>query len=307
FAPFGIWNRRLQIYPRGNIKEGGEGHISLYIEVVENHPIVGPLNVIIKLFVKDQMEEKYYTIPDYKAVHLSGLKRIWGIPKFMDLEVFNDSSNGYLVNDACLFGAEIFIITPLSKVDVLSLRDDGKWLTRTHFWKVKSFSEINFVESDTFTCGDFRWKIRLFPKGASEDIKWKYISVYLCLDVSSIPSDTKVSTTYTLRVTNEEKSTIFEEKSNYHYFSELRQFDGVLKFMSLAKILDPSRGVLVNDTLFIEAEVSILGVDGLRKLRAERSDISDVDLAEEVFGTQEKGKIIGMESVLAYRVRGPTM
>ena len=44
---------------------------------------------------------------DASTTHFHKLQTEWGISKFMGLSSFNNPSNGYLVGDACVFGAEI--------------------------------------------------------------------------------------------------------------------------------------------------------------------------------------------------------
>lgn len=52
-----------------------------------------------------------------KAFH--AMKTEWGEVKFVERQVFGDASNGYLINDACVFGAEVFILKQNSKSWVL--------------------------------------------------------------------------------------------------------------------------------------------------------------------------------------------
>ncbi|KAF4366719.1 hypothetical protein F8388_020081 [Cannabis sativa] len=46
---------------------------------------------------------------DARVRRFHTMKPKWGFARFMDLQTFNNPSNGYLVNDTCKFGAEIFM------------------------------------------------------------------------------------------------------------------------------------------------------------------------------------------------------
>ena len=86
------------------------------------------------------------------------MKTKWGIPKFIDLETFNDRSNGYLVDGTCTFGAEVFVVKNTFKGERLSAIDEP--VTCTHTWKINSFSSIltrEYYPSDAFVGGDYTW------------------------------------------------------------------------------------------------------------------------------------------------------
>ncbi|KAH9687477.1 TRAF-like family protein [Citrus sinensis] len=85
-----------------------------------------------------------------KERRFHGLKLEWGFDQFIPLEEFNDASNGYLLGDTCVFGAEVLV------------------------------KERNKCK------GDQKWKILLLPKGLGE-ASGSHISMYLRLtDLSTI-------------------------------------------------------------------------------------------------------------------------
>lgn len=81
---------------------------------------------------------------------------------FIDLHDFSDPSNGYLINDTCVFGVDIFVLKQTSKGECLSLLDEPA--TGNHTWKIKSFSNLTLdrYESEAFTVGDHKWYISKF-------------------------------------------------------------------------------------------------------------------------------------------------
>jgi hypothetical protein len=57
-------SRRLVLYPNGNKKSNGNGHISLYLAIAatDDLPLGWEVNVNIRFFVFDQIRDKYLTI-----------------------------------------------------------------------------------------------------------------------------------------------------------------------------------------------------------------------------------------------------
>ena len=89
---------------------------------------------------------------------------------FIHMKTFKNPSNGYLINDSCIFGVEVFVVTPTKREEYLSSIDQPK-LTNKYTWKVDELSirftedelSIEFTEdelwyeSDDFTTGDYKW------------------------------------------------------------------------------------------------------------------------------------------------------
>ncbi|XP_047333322.1 uncharacterized protein LOC124936843 isoform X2 [Impatiens glandulifera] len=256
--------RELQIHPNGNNEKGGKDHISIYLNLVETSSL-GPgweVNVYFNFLVYDQLRDKYFSIPDSKVMRFHALKSQWGIAKFIDHDTFNDSSNGYLVKDTCVFGAEVFIIQQSRKLDVLSLLpEESRYNLVTHVWKVKSFSNLQLerYESDAFNCGDYKWRIRIYPNGNGEG-KGNSISTFLCLDETTLPLDTKVCANVKFCIKNEDKSANFDYEVIGTHFRQSLSSWGSQKLMSLAKLRDPTTGFLVDDNIVIKVFVTIIGI-----------------------------------------------
>lgn len=56
------------------------------------------------------------------------------------LEMFNDSSNGYLGNDCCLFGTEVHVIKNEGNREKISIIKEPK--NGTFTWKIENFSTL---------------------------------------------------------------------------------------------------------------------------------------------------------------------
>ncbi|KAL3714577.1 hypothetical protein ACJRO7_006485 [Eucalyptus globulus] len=123
------------------------------------------------------------------------MKSKWGIPRFMPLKTFINPPNGYLVDDNCVFGVEVFVEKSLGLGERLTLKASPKSVS--HEWKISKFSTlVNDCYSEVFAAGSHEWKLHLCPRG-DEYNKDKNMSMYLCLVDSG---DQKVKATYTIQL-----------------------------------------------------------------------------------------------------------
>ncbi|XP_028085241.1 MATH domain and coiled-coil domain-containing protein At3g58210-like [Camellia sinensis] len=257
----GDYKWKLSIYPNGNKDRDGQGHVSISLTLVDASSLLAGWEVkaIVNFFVFDQVGDKYYTLSAGKVRHFHAMQTELGVPKFIDLEVFSDSSNGYLVNDTCVFGIDIFILKQTHKGEKLSMVKEI--VTDSYIWNIKSFSTLNLdrYESETFIVRDHKWKILIYPRGNGEG-KGNSMSMFLCLDETTLPPDTKLFVKFLLRVISQTptKSDNFEFKVENHFGPSCLTW-GAQKFMSIVKLNDPKKGYLVGDTCIAEANVTLIG------------------------------------------------
>lgn len=83
------------------------------------------------------------------------MKTEWGNPKFLDLETFHNPLKGYLVDDTCVLGAEVFVVGSSFKGECLSMVKQPA--TCFHSWEVNSFSTLadSYYGSQSF--GSPQW------------------------------------------------------------------------------------------------------------------------------------------------------
>ncbi|XAR58459.1 Ubiquitinyl hydrolase 1 [Bertholletia excelsa] len=256
---------KLLIYPNGRKEREGEGHISIALTLVETSslPVGWEVNAVYKFFIFNWFRDKYFSFSRslFLQNRFHATKSDWGIGKFIDLETFKNPSNGYLVDDACVFGVEVFVIKQGRKGELLSVLKEA--VTGEYSWKIRSFSSLTLerYQSDPFTVGDNKWKIQMYPNGGGEG-KGNSISVFLWLDESSLPPDTKLLVSYTLRVLDmdqtRQKPENFEFKSEAHFRPPSLGW-GKWKFISLARLKDPKKRYLEDDTCIIQAQVTVIG------------------------------------------------
>ena len=102
----------------------------------------------------------YFCDADMRVRHYNELKLEWGIPKFIDIKTFVDQENGYLINEKCVFGAEVFVIKNPNKIELLSMMDQP--IIYPHTWVINKFSSFHkeYYKSEPF--GLCKWYIFLF-------------------------------------------------------------------------------------------------------------------------------------------------
>ncbi|KAK2650720.1 hypothetical protein Ddye_018209 [Dipteronia dyeriana] len=93
---------KLILYPNGNKKCDGDGHISLYLAIDQSNYFPNnnwSIRVNFKLFLLNQINGKHLYIQDAKGVvkRFDKLTTVWGFDQLLSLEKFNDPTNGYLV------------------------------------------------------------------------------------------------------------------------------------------------------------------------------------------------------------------
>ena len=89
------------------------------------------------------------------------MKTEWGFDKFIPLKDFNDGSKGYLVDDICAFGAEVFVCRERStgKGESLVMVKVKDAVTYKHVWEINNFSKLDSecYDSKPFNAGDYKW------------------------------------------------------------------------------------------------------------------------------------------------------
>ncbi|KDO40760.1 hypothetical protein CISIN_1g020276mg [Citrus sinensis] len=276
----GGYKWKLVVYPNGNKNENVKDHISVYLAMVGTSSLgLGwEVYVIFRLFVLDQKKDEFLILQDAmgKQRRFHGLKLEWGFDQFIPLEEFINASNGYLVGDTCVFGAEVFVKeTKKCTGECLSMKKLTSTSNYKYVWKIENFSKLpdKIYESEVFVAGDQKWKILLFPKGLGV-ASGSHISMYLELtDSSTITGGSKIYVHFTLRIRNQLVSKHYEKKAKCKYLkvsivvfatgewlNTSIALGGWSKFIELNYLKKAGNGFLVNDVCIVEAEVPVLGI-----------------------------------------------
>ncbi|OWM63253.1 hypothetical protein CDL15_Pgr010653 [Punica granatum] len=139
-----------------------------------------------------------------------------GFDQLIPLKTFTDSRNGYLEDDTCVLGAEVFVSKERStgKGENLVMIKDA--LSNQHYWMINNFSKLDkeYYISSIFLAGNYKWNIRFFPNGKGSGLG-SYISLYLYLaETESLPLGTKVFAGFSLRILNNAGGSDFISKGN---------------------------------------------------------------------------------------------
>ncbi|KAJ8476606.1 hypothetical protein OPV22_020333 [Ensete ventricosum] len=124
-------------------------------------------------------------------------------------------------------------------------------------WAIKNFSRLKTrkLYSDVFLVGGHQWRLLLFPKGNNVDS----LSIYMdAADSDSLVFGWTRFAHFGLTVIDQIKSDRSITKECQNIFCALRSDWGFTHFMPLSEIRNSSKGFLVNDTLVIEADVTVL-------------------------------------------------
>ncbi|XP_050211201.1 MATH domain and coiled-coil domain-containing protein At2g05420-like [Mercurialis annua] len=252
----------LAVYPGGNKKKNGDGYISLYLILSKSNKLAfnQEVNVYFKLFVYDCLRDSYWTVQDEKVRRFRGIKREWGFDKLVSVTDFKDESKGYLADDSCIFGAEIFVIENGSKGECLSMVKSPA--NNMYTWTINKFSGLNSLDnkSEAFAIGGLNWTITVYPKGDSREIG-KSLSIYLNLrDHSIFELGRKLYAEFVFRVKNQLKGKHHEHEGHSVFESSATTSWGFSKFMSLNDLNDKKKGFMHNNTLTVELEIQAMTV-----------------------------------------------
>ncbi|KAL3742683.1 hypothetical protein ACJRO7_018064 [Eucalyptus globulus] len=251
----------LTLYPHGDMANNGSGYISLYLSIKETNklPPNWKVEVNYKLFVFDKNQDMYLIRQDADGTIRSFYE--WntqrGFPQFLSLETFEEPSNGYLMGDTCIFGAEVLVIKSTGKWESLTMIKVPP--NKTFTWKIQNFSKLDksSYHSDAITIGESKWKLNVYPKGKGAS-KGKSLSIFLGLiGVQHLPPYRKIYRECNLRVLDQLNDK-HEEITSRMWVSALESGKGLNNFMSLEDVHKPLNGFLYNDVLIVEVQFQVV-------------------------------------------------
>ncbi|KAL5725616.1 hypothetical protein ACHQM5_008743 [Ranunculus cassubicifolius] len=250
----GDYKWRLSFYPNGNKEKGGKDHISLYLMLANSSSFDPNKEILVSfhLFALDHIREKYWSVQEVSRFNAQKFES--GFDKFLSIGIFNDPSKGYLVEDTCMFGVEIFSIVSVAKGNCLSGNQNP--LPFTYTWKIESFSKlVNKSYSDTFTAGGHKWKMLLFPKGHLKQ-KGKGLSLYLALvNPENLDPGKKVDVEFKFRLMDQVGNEHWEEGPTTEGLDMETSDWGFTAFIPFGDFNKTSTGYLVKDTCILQAEI----------------------------------------------------
>ncbi|XP_058740730.1 MATH domain and coiled-coil domain-containing protein At3g58250-like [Vicia villosa] len=116
---------RILLFPKGN---NDAKHLSIYLEAVKtaNMSEGWQREVKLKLVVFNQVDEKMTIIKESKNEFNASQENDLGFKSFMTLSELHDPDKGFIVNDTCIIGTQVFICKlthekPISQAPCLML------------------------------------------------------------------------------------------------------------------------------------------------------------------------------------------
>ncbi|XP_074569056.1 uncharacterized protein LOC141825576 [Curcuma longa] len=260
------WKLRLGLV----LEKDGEKYVRLCLSNDDAASKDSEIKAIYKLFIYDRLHGENIQKEGEDYFHSKSLD---GCCFKVALNKFDSSKSGLLVNDRCVFGAQVLHAFAISKSDKEGIHESlslNKDLTpRIYTWVFKDVSKSNVVlKSEAFAAGGYNWRISLYPNLA---IYKDFLGVFLVMDdAGSLASKTSVYVEYSLCLLDLDNAK-HRKLTAKTLFSSGSFTWGYPKFLSWKEVQDPSRGFLRNDICIVEATVVVLGVNTTALTRTKRT------------------------------------
>ncbi|KAH6786551.1 hypothetical protein C2S52_006103 [Perilla frutescens var. hirtella] len=247
----GNYKWKLIIYPNGRKCKNESDHICVYLSVADTDSLPAGWEInanYLSIFLHNQISDNYFCFRG-KSRRFDAKNSKWEFS--ISKRMLTEASNGYLVDDTCTFGAEVFLNKTPAVIECLSLFD----------CKVSNFSKLKGVwNSEEFPAGGLQWKMKLFRNG-TEDGKGESVSIFLeCVESKSFAPHEKVKADFCIRIKNKLQPHDHVSKSSSNWFTSREDDWGFIHFIPTADMRDPSKGFIINDCCFLETQISVLDV-----------------------------------------------
>ncbi|TYG75023.1 hypothetical protein ES288_D04G230600v1 [Gossypium darwinii] len=235
----------LLLYP-GVEKEKENPQVSLSLEFVSPKKLDKEIKAVVIFFLHDQVNNRYLSIQDNGMKRFSGKKKESELSPIVSLGCFEDPSNGYLVDDKCAFGVEVFVVEDEGKTraSFRTLMEESKKVCTLDVDVKRFISEkTRGVYSKPFTFGPnpeevYKWRLHL-SKGIDEK-KDRYMSIYICLlqmeNQTEFPLGWKMHLEFRLSLTHPNFKTV--SRPGKAWFSVEEKAWGFPKFIKLDALRD---------------------------------------------------------------------
>ncbi|XP_059298344.1 MATH domain and coiled-coil domain-containing protein At3g58270-like [Lycium ferocissimum] len=255
----GSYKWKMIIYPNGD--GNGHDHISIYLAIVGTSFLDADweVNATFSFLIFDQIHDNYSVVRGMER-RFRNIKTEWGFSKCISHATFKDPCNGYLVNDECVFGVDVYVTRNHGVGECMSLLKDVK--AYKHEWRISNFSKlkIEHLYSEEFTVTGYKWKILLYPTGIGEQ-KGKSISIFLeSVDTEGFDCRKRVQAKYSISVKDQISGAHRKMTSSIRCFQAAGTSWGWNAFMPLSELRDPKKSFLFLDCCIVEADISVLGV-----------------------------------------------
>ncbi|KAL8501617.1 hypothetical protein ACS0TY_020941 [Phlomoides rotata] len=234
-------------------------HVSVYVCMVETDslPVDWEVNAMFSIFLFNHILDNY-TCYRGKVQRFHAMNPKWGFPNLISKNSLTDPCNGYLVDDKCVFGAEVFVIKSQRVIDHVSVQQVT--YPHKHSLVISQYSKLKgFWDSEAFTAGDHQWWIKLYPNGHKSG-EGHYVSIYLYpVNCKSFAMHEKMWTSCSMCIKNKIHNKHCTKKFS-EWFSSSHTGYGFPKFIPIGDMQDPRKGFVVDDCCFLEIEISVTAI-----------------------------------------------
>ncbi|KAL3641564.1 hypothetical protein CASFOL_012379 [Castilleja foliolosa] len=261
----GEYKWRLVIYPNGNgTGKDAKDYVSVYLAIANTAvlPSNWEVNATFSFCLFNHVSDKYcYSLGRARRFH--ALNQVWGFEKFISKKDLTDPLNGYMFEDKCVFGAEVFVNENKAVTECMLLKSVDKDLPYKREFKISNFSTLKGQwVSEKFTFGGHEWMIQVYPNGSGEGAG-QCLSIYLHHVVSdNCSSSERVRPCYTIRIKHQSNDHKHHQwtLSDYWFSASKRDGYGWASFIKLSSLNDPKNGFIVKDCCIIEIELALQAI-----------------------------------------------
>ncbi|XP_042059072.1 BTB/POZ and MATH domain-containing protein 6-like [Salvia splendens] len=165
-----------------------------------------------------------------------------------------EPSNGYVVGDGCVFGAEVLVIRSERVNECLRLVGDAASVE--HEWTISDISNPDGVLcSEEFDVGNYKWNIVLYPNEDSSVSRNRYLSMFVA--PRGIPPHQRVKAEVFISVKTRLNDSVFSKKCTNWFTSSCEEW-GYPEFVSTADV--SAKSFLVDDCFSVEVGITVQAV-----------------------------------------------
>ncbi|KAL3641546.1 hypothetical protein CASFOL_012361 [Castilleja foliolosa] len=236
---------RLVIYPNGHgTGRDDEGYVCVYLAIVgtDELPSNWEVNATFSICLFNHFSGNYiYSLGRGRRFH--DLKKEWGFMKFISKKDLTDPSNGYIVNDKCVFGAEVLVNENKAVTECMSLTSIVDIYSYKQEFKLTNLSTLKEKwTSEEFTAAGHKWMIDVYPNGKGVKVG-RCLSIYLQHVVSNNCAE-RVRPCFTICLKNQSSDHRHHKMSTSHWFlASKSETWGWISFIELSSLKDPKRAI----------------------------------------------------------------
>ncbi|EYU25562.1 hypothetical protein MIMGU_mgv1a023863mg [Erythranthe guttata] len=102
-----------------NGKDSDYISVNLAMADTTSLPTNWEVNALFSVFLFNQISDNYLSSTG-RTRCFQATKSEWGISKFISRKVLSDPSNGYIIDDSCVFGAQVFVVKTEAVIELFS-------------------------------------------------------------------------------------------------------------------------------------------------------------------------------------------